>query len=51
VRDVLSGRISVKIQGIQVLVRPCKEAGTHSPSPSPVPDLLCDHRLAYCDGC
>lgn len=27
VRDVLSGKISVKINGIQVLVRPCSETG------------------------
>jgi len=35
VRDVLSGKISVKIQGIQVLVRPCKEAGILPPFPFP----------------
>jgi hypothetical protein len=30
VRDVLSGKISVKIQGIQVFVRPCSEKGNQT---------------------
>jgi hypothetical protein len=51
VRDVLSGRISVKIQGIQVLVRPCKEAGTASRLPSPAPDFLPLTGTLFSDGC
>src|SRR5438270_8496649 len=51
VSDVLSGRISVKIQGIQVLVRPCEEAGIISRLP-PLPRICCPTTgTLFCDGC
>jgi hypothetical protein len=40
VRDVLSGKISVKINGISVLVQPCSETGIYSPGRGSLCDSL-----------